>query len=80
MNNDPLTHDSNWMTPAQAAAARKRKETEPRRIFGAVLLAGILSAGLGLATGRAAAFVFGWIVLGVLFASWACDEDGPEAG
>lgn len=72
---DPLL---NWVTPAQAAAERKRKAGEPKRILGCVLLSGILSGILALAMGSWEAFLLLWLVSGVMFSSLATSErEGP---
>ena len=76
---DPLRNTSNWITLAESAAERKRKETEPKRIFGAILLSGLLAGIVGISTVSWEGFAFCWMVLGVWFAGLACDEkEGPQ--
>jgi hypothetical protein len=75
---DALLDASHWATPAESAAARKRKDTEPKRILGAVILSGILSAILGASVGSFGAFVLFWMVSGLMLTSWATSgKEGP---
>lgn len=75
---DPLRDKPNWMTPAEAAAEYKRKKSETKRIWGMVLLSGIVSLVLATTVGSIEAFFFFWFVLGMIFTSLACDEkNGP---
>ena len=75
-----LRNLSNWLTPEEAAAERARKKSEPKRIWGMVLLSGIISGVLGAAVGSWEAFGLFWLVLGVMSASWVMNDkdEGPR--
>jgi hypothetical protein len=68
-----------WMSPEEAAAERARKESEPKRIWGMVLLSGVVSGFLAVWVGSITAFFMFWFVLGVMSASWVMDDkdEGP---
>jgi len=74
-----LRNLAGWINPEEAAAECARKKSEPKRIWGMVLLSGVVSGLLAIWVGSIMAFFLFWFVLGVMSARWVMGDkdEGP---